>query len=105
MNIGQAAKLMRTASGLGQKEVADQLGVTSNYISLIENGKREPSLAFLRNLAKALNVPVGLFFLWEETQARPSKRGNSQLKDILLDLQTMYLVANRKKSRKGPEAR
>jgi transcriptional regulator with XRE-family HTH domain len=101
MNLGQATKLMRTASGLRQKEIADQLGVTANYISLIENGKREPSVAFLRHLAKALGVPVGLFFLWEETESKSSKTGVDQLRDILTQLETMYVVANRRKIQKG----
>jgi len=101
MKLGQAAKLMRTATGLRQTEVANQLGVTSNYISLVENGKREPSVSFLRGLARVLNVPVGIFFLWEETGIRSSKRGLEHLRDVLAQLETMYLFANRRKTRKG----
>lgn len=100
MNLGQAAKMMRTASGLRQKEVASQLGVTSNYISLVENGKREPSVSFLRGLARVLHVPVGLFFLWEETEARSSSKGVGRLRDILAQLETMYLFANQQKARR-----
>jgi transcriptional regulator with XRE-family HTH domain len=91
---------MRTATGLRQTEVASRLGVTSNYISLVENGKREPSVSFLRDLARVLNVPVGLFFLWEETGTRSSKRGLERLRDILAQLETMYLFANQRKARK-----
>jgi len=101
MNLGQAMKLMRTASGLRQKEIASRLGVTSNYVSLIENGKRDPSISFLRTLARILNVPVGLFFLWDETGADSSKRGLDQLRDILARLETMYLFTSRQRVRKG----
>jgi transcriptional regulator with XRE-family HTH domain len=101
MNLGQATKMMRTASGLRQNEVASRLGVTANYISLVENGRREPSVSFLRELARVFNVPVGLFFLWEETKTRSSKKGVGQLRDILAQLETMYIFANRQKVRKG----
>jgi transcriptional regulator with XRE-family HTH domain len=104
MELGQATKMMRTASGLRQKEIASRLGVTANYVSLVENGKREPSVSFLRALAHVLNVPIGLFFLWEETKARSSKKGVSQLRDILAQLETMYVFANRQKTRKGRAA-
>lgn len=101
MNLGKATKMMRTASGLRQNEVASRLGVTANYISLVENGRREPSVSFLRELARVFNVPVGLFFLWEETKNRSSKKGVGQLRDILAQLETMYIFANRQKVRKG----
>jgi transcriptional regulator with XRE-family HTH domain len=104
MNLGQATKMMRTASGLRQKEIASRLGVTANYVSLVENGRREPSISFLRDLAVVLKVPVGLFFLWEETKTRSSKKGVDQLRDILAQLETMYVFANRQKARKGRAA-
>jgi transcriptional regulator with XRE-family HTH domain len=103
MNLGQTAKLMRTASGLGQKEIAEQLGVTVNYMSLVENGKREPSLPFLRRLARVLHVPVGLFFLWENHGPRSSQRGFSQLLETVTKLEAMYLVAKRQKGSKRLE--
>jgi transcriptional regulator with XRE-family HTH domain len=104
MNLGQAAKLIRTASGIKQKEIAKRLGVTPNYISMVENGKREPSISFLRELAVVFNVPVGLFFLWEETKKRAAKGGVNQLRDILAQLESMYVFANRPKTRKGRSA-
>jgi len=94
-------KLMRTATGLKQNDIARQLGVTSNYISLVENGKREPSVSFLRALARIFKVPVGLFFLWEEAEPHSSKAGLAQLRDILAQLESMYLLANYKKIRKS----
>lgn len=96
MTVGQAVKVMRTASGLKQKEVASRLRVTVNYLSLIENGKREPSISFLRALASVLGVPIGLFFLWDESDARSSKADFRQLRTMLTQLESMYLVASRR---------
>jgi transcriptional regulator with XRE-family HTH domain len=101
MNLGQATRLIRTASGLRQNEIAKRLHVTANYISLVENGKREPSVSFLRELARVFNVPVSFFFLWEET-GKSDKRNVDHLRDIVAQLESMYVFANRPKIRKGP---
>jgi transcriptional regulator with XRE-family HTH domain len=63
MQIGQTLKLLRVAADLKQTELAKDLGVTANYLSLVEKGHREPSLTFLKKFAKQLNVPLG-YFLW-----------------------------------------
>lgn len=96
MDLGRAVKLMRTASGLRQREVATKLGVTSNYLSLVENGKREPSVSFLRGLSGILNVPVGVFFLWEKPEVG-SEKGLDEVRDLVARLEAMYVFAKRGK--------
>jgi len=63
MSIGSTLKLLRVASDLRQSSLAKDLGVTANYLSLVESGKKEPSLTFLKKFAQTLNVPLG-YFLW-----------------------------------------
>jgi transcriptional regulator with XRE-family HTH domain len=100
MELARAIKLTRTASGMKQKEIAVKVGVTPNYLSLVENGKREPSVSFLKRLATVLGVPVGLFFLWEQERVgRPGKRIN-QVRNLLAQLEAMYVFANRGTIRK-----
>jgi transcriptional regulator with XRE-family HTH domain len=42
-----------------QAEIGKAAGVTKNYITMLESGKRKnPSIAVLKKLAKALGVPV-----------------------------------------------
>ena len=48
---------IRKRKGLSQEEMARDLSVTANYISLIENGKKEPSLSFLKKVAKEYDFP------------------------------------------------
>jgi transcriptional regulator with XRE-family HTH domain len=66
VTLGNAIKLIRTARRVKQVELAEKLKVSANYISLIEKDKREPSVAFLRNLSSRLEVPVSLFFMYQE---------------------------------------
>lgn len=63
MKIGQTLKVLRTAAKLKQMSLAERLGVTTNYLSLVENDRREPSLSFLKKFADTLNVPLG-YLLW-----------------------------------------
>ena len=92
MTLGNAIKLIRTAKGKKQLTVAEQLGVSSNYLSLVERDKREPSIGFLRKLAKSFGVPVGLFFLWQDASDSSLKSGNmNELRSLLTHIQAMYL--------------
>ena len=63
MTIGSTLKLLRTASNLTQTTLAKDLNVTANYLSLVENGRKEPSLKFLKRLSKRLDAPLG-YLLW-----------------------------------------
>jgi len=54
--LGKNLKRIRTAKKLSQGAIARKLGVHRAYISGIENGKRNPTLATIQKLAKALGV-------------------------------------------------
>jgi transcriptional regulator with XRE-family HTH domain len=99
VTLGNAIKVVRTAAGMKQRDVAAKIGVTANYMSLVEGGKREPSLAFLNRLAKALGIPVGIFFLWQEMgENRPDSNRISKMRDLLTRLEAMYITAKISKS-------
>ena len=98
MELAKAIKLIRIASGLKQKEIALKLDITPNYMSLVENGKREPSISFLRRLGEVLGVPVGLFFLWGE---KSSRKNIDEIRSLLAQLEAMYVFSQRGKIRKG----
>jgi len=44
------------------RELARQLGVSASFISQLENGKSQPSVATLYSLAQVLNVPIEQLF-------------------------------------------
>lgn len=52
-------KKLRLIHGISQVTLAKRAGVTQGYIAQLEGGrKKDPSLAVLRRLAKALKVKV-----------------------------------------------
>jgi len=56
--LGQNLKKIRTQKKMSQGDIARNLGVDRGYISNIENGKKNPTLATVDKLAKALDVPA-----------------------------------------------
>jgi transcriptional regulator with XRE-family HTH domain len=45
--LGRSLRMVRNKRGLKLREIADAVGVTVNYIWLIENGQRKPSVGAL----------------------------------------------------------
>lgn len=63
MKIGEAVKILRKRRGVTQQELAELSGVTQGFLSLIERGEREPAVAFVGRVSKALKVPPQLILL------------------------------------------
>lgn len=60
--IGQQVRSLRRNLGATVAEVAKQAGLSPGMLSKIENGLTSPSLATLKALSVALNVPFTSFF-------------------------------------------
>jgi len=58
IKLGQNLKRIRTKKGISQGDIARALDVSRGYISNIENGKTNPTLATISRLAKAVNVSI-----------------------------------------------
>ena len=56
--LGQAIRAQREQLGLSQEKLAEQCGFDRTYISMLERGKRNPSLLNLLKLAKGLQTSV-----------------------------------------------
>jgi len=60
--IGRQVRQFRQQLDMTVAEVAKLAGLSSGMLSKIENGMTSPSLATLKALSRALNVPVTSFF-------------------------------------------
>jgi len=60
MNLGRSIKLCRTSLGLSQGDLARKIAMSVSYISLVEQGKRDPAMSTVRDIASALGIPVSL---------------------------------------------
>jgi transcriptional regulator with XRE-family HTH domain len=57
--LGRNLKRIRTAKSISQGDIARALKVARSFVSNLENGKRNPTLATITKLAKAVGVSVG----------------------------------------------
>lgn len=57
--FGQIVRRRRQETGLSQEELADEAGLHRTYVSLLERGQRNPSLAVIKVLASALGSGMG----------------------------------------------
>ena len=58
----QAVIDVRTKKGVTQKELAERVGTKQSVISRLESGRANPSFAFLKKIALALNSHLEIKF-------------------------------------------
>ena len=58
IRLGQNLKRIRIKKGITQGDIVRTLGVSRSFISNIENGKTNPTLATITKVAKAIGVSI-----------------------------------------------
>lgn len=77
-SVGRAIRMQRERKGLTQAALAEAVGLTEQYIGVIERGVRAPSFKTLEALARTLKTPVRDFF--------PHPLAQDQADDTLSDV-------------------
>lgn len=67
IRVGKTIQRLRSEVGLTQRELARAAEITPSFLSLIENDRRDPSLAVLRRIAGALSVPEEVI-VWDAVE-------------------------------------
>jgi transcriptional regulator with XRE-family HTH domain len=63
MNYSKAIRVARALADVPQRELARRVGIDASLVSMLESGKRKPSLGTLEKIAAALGIPFHLFTL------------------------------------------
>jgi len=72
--FGQVLQELRGERRVSQEELGFRSGYHRTYISLLERGKKNPSLQTIFQLARALNVkPIEILNRVEKLLSKPSK--------------------------------
>jgi len=58
--IGENIKRFRCLRNLTQENLSDKVGLTVNYIYMLEHGRRNPSIRVLRKISEILGVSMPL---------------------------------------------
>lgn len=78
--IGEKIRNIRKSKNLTIVELSEQINVTSGYISQIERDLISPSLAVLKRMAEALEIPLSLLFMDENTKSVVTIPNNERTK-------------------------
>lgn len=77
MNYSKAIRIARSLADMPQRVLAERVDLDPSLISMLESGKRRPSLDTLEKIAGALELPFHLFTLLAAEQD-DIKAGNPQ---------------------------
>lgn len=96
MKIGDSIKALRKQKGFGQRQLAEMCNITVTYLSLIETGKKEPTLALLRSIANALKtpLPILLFSTLSNDDIPESKRDFFDMVKPTIDSLLQQLISD-----------
>lgn len=60
--VGRRVRVLRTAAGLTQQELARRAKISAKFVSLVETGKVNTSIGVLSRVAAAVGIPLSTFF-------------------------------------------
>jgi transcriptional regulator with XRE-family HTH domain len=93
-SIGSRLRSLRNSQGLSLKQVAQLVGCTPSYLSMVENDKLDPSASRLKKIADAMGSTIIELFsdqtngeeviLRKEERQRVAVRGSKLLIEILV---------------------
>ncbi len=84
--IGNRIKMIRLHAGFKQKDLAKELVIQAPLLSLYEQGKREPSLNFLKKFCDFFNISVSQFFAFVEESNLNNNKIYEDLNPLIKDL-------------------
>jgi XRE family transcriptional regulator, fatty acid utilization regulator len=98
-NYGKAFRIIRAAFGLRQSDLAERMPISASQLSLIEAGKRQPSLRVVNALAAAVGIPAALISLLASTTEDVETKSNDELSDLARALLRLLVSAKEEPQR------
>ncbi len=92
-DYAKAFRIVRAAFGLTQAELAERMPISASQLSLIEAGKRQPSLRVVDALAKALGVPAALITLLASAPDEVQSKADEDISDLARALLRLLVSA------------
>ena len=81
-DYAKAFRIIRAAFGLRQAQLAARMPITASQLSLIEAGKRQPSLRVVNSLAAAVGVPTAMVSLLAANASEVESRTDKDISDL-----------------------
>ena len=86
--LNEALRLIRVYHDISQKVAAARLQISAPYLSEIETGKKEPTMAVLRKYSEEFDIPMSsiLFFSEHMEDGRAGGRLKAAISSKVLSL-------------------
>lgn len=91
MNYAKAIRITRSIADITQKELADRSGLDRSYLSLIEGGRRKPTVETLQTISDALEIPFHLLTLLATEKADAKRLDQEQVRGLAQQLTYLLL--------------
>jgi transcriptional regulator with XRE-family HTH domain len=98
-DYAKAFRIIRAAFGLRQAELAERMPITASQLSLIEAGKRQPSLRVIDALARSLGVPAALITLLASAPDDVGSKADEDISDLARALLKVLVSAKQEPQR------
>lgn len=92
-NYAKAFRIIRAAFGLRQSELAERMPITASQLSLIEAGKRQPSLKVVNALAAAVGMPAALISVLASAPGEVESKSDDDIADLARALLRLLVAA------------
>lgn len=87
---GITIKEIRKYKNISQLELADGVRISNTYLSLIENGKKDPSDKLLKEICDFLEIPL-YYLLFKSTNIKEIPKAKQKVfKDISPYIDSMF---------------
>ena len=91
MNYSKAVRVARSLADLSQGQLADRAEIDRSYLSLIESGKRQPTIGTMEKIARALKMPFHLLSLLASEEEDVQKASIGQIESLSLALTELLM--------------
>jgi transcriptional regulator with XRE-family HTH domain len=81
--LGNRIRKLRISRGINLTAFAKKIGKTPSYLSQIERGMASPSIIALREISKALNVPIFYFLIDDKEQSAIVRKMSAEFYNFL----------------------
>jgi transcriptional regulator with XRE-family HTH domain len=92
-DYAKAFRIVRAAFGLQQSELAARMSISASQLSLIEAGKRQPSLRVVNALADAVGIPTAMVSLLATPPKEIGSKEDHEISDLARALLRLLVSA------------
>ena len=103
LELGKAIRIVREAKGMRLATLAQHAGVSVPFLSLVENGERQPSLDVLRRVADGLSIPSEVLIMLSQPSTGHLQSKDQTTQSLVRAIQKLQSVEDDLRSKLEPE--